>query len=122
MEGLFFTNYLMDKTFLTYAVAEQSVSYTIGNLDRPGKIVPQVVSIYEGTRGPKGDPGPQGPQGETGPQGPQGVQGETGPQGQTGPQGPQGIPGNDYVITSADYQAIADVVYGMLTDLSQGAY
>lgn len=57
-----------------------------------------------------------------GDQGIQGIQGEQGPQGQTGPQGPQGPQGDDYVITSSDYQSIANIVYGMLNDLSQGAY
>ena len=86
-------------TFLTYEIQEQKVLYTIGNLDRPGRIVPQVVSIYQGAPGQKGDKGdvgpqgPQGPQGIQGEQGPQGIQGETGATGPQGPQGPQGIQG-----------------------------
>lgn len=79
----------------------------------------------KGDQGPKGDTGPQGPKGETGdpgpkgdqgPQGPKGdkgdigLQGEQGPKGETGPQGPKGDPGNDYVLTDADKQDIADMV------------
>ena len=44
-------------------------------------------------------PGPAGPQGEPGEQ---------------GPQGPQGIPGDDYVLTDADMQKIAERAAGMV--------
>ncbi len=57
--------------------------------------------IPEGQKGDKGDTG------ATGPQGPQGIQGVQGPQ---GIQGPKGDPGEDYVITSADYDEIAGEV------------
>lgn len=63
-----------------------------------------------GPQGPKGDTGSagsQGPKGEDGSQGPQGIQGPVGPQGEKGDAGPQG---SDYVITQADYQAIANIV------------
>jgi len=39
------------------------------------------------------------------------IQGEKGEQGETGPQGEQGEKGDSYTITSADYAAIADLVY-----------
>ena len=86
----------------------------------------------QGPQGEKGDTGEQGPQGEQGIQGEKGEQGETGPQGEkgdtgeaftyemftaeqlaalTGPQGEQGEKGDSYTITSADYAAIADLVY-----------
>lgn len=46
----------------------------------------------------------QGPKGDTGPQGPKGPKGETGA---TGPQGPKG---DNYVLTDADKQEIANMV------------
>lgn len=70
----------------------------------------------QGPQGPKGDKGDIGLQGELGPRGepgipgPKGDQGEQGPKGDTGPQGPKGDPGNDYVLTDADKQDIADMV------------
>lgn len=63
------------------------------------------------SRGAAGAPGEQGPQGEQGPAGPAG---EQGPQGEAGPQGPQGIPGDDYVLTDADMQKIAEQAAGMV--------
>lgn len=58
--------------------------------------------------------------GDTGPQGPQGIQGI---QGETGPQGIQGPAGADYVITSADYNAIAAIVYDdYMTDATNVGY
>lgn len=66
----------------------------------------------EGPMGPAGPEGPRGPQGEkgaTGERGPQGIQGPVGP---TGPQGETGKDGKDYVITEADYNAIADITEG----------
>ena len=73
-------------------------------------------------RGPQGPEGPTGAQGPAGPIGPTGAQGSVGPQGPTGAQGPTGPAGQDYVLTSQDKSDIATIVYGMLTDLSQGAY
>ena len=58
-------------------------------------------------QGPKGDTGPQGPKGE---QGPKGDVGPQGPKGETGDVGPQGPKGDNYVLTDADKQAIADMV------------
>ena len=55
-------------------------------------------------------PGPQGPIGETGPQGPIGETGPQGPIGETGPKGDPGAPGEDYVLTEADKQEIANLV------------
>ena len=80
-----------------------------------------------GPQGPQGETGPVGPQGPKGAdgvmtfedlteeqreslRGPQGIQGEQGIQGIQGPQGEQGPAGTDYIITEADYTAIADVV------------
>lgn len=57
-----------------------------------------------------------GAQGETGPQGEKGDKGDTGPQGPQGIQGPAGANGTNYTITSADYDAIANVVYGKMTN------
>ena len=76
----------------------------------------------QGEQGPRGEQGlqgpigPQGEQGEPGPAGPQGIQGERGPKGDKGDKGdpgeigPQGPAGNDYVLTEADKQEIANMV------------
>lgn len=76
----------------------------------------------QGRTGERGPAGPTGPKGDaftyedftpeqlaalTGPQGPAGPAGSTGP---TGPAGPKGDPGNDYVLTQADKNEIADIV------------
>lgn len=50
-----------------------------------------------------------------------GEKGETGATGATGATGPQGPAGDDYVITSADYAAIADVVEGNIQPIIEGA-
>lgn len=100
----------------------------------PGEKGPKGDTGATGPKGDKGDPGEQGPQGEQGPkgdtgeqgpqgpkgdkgdtglqgeQGPRGEQGIPGPKGDIGPQGPKGDPGNDYVLTDADKQDIADKV------------
>lgn len=52
-----------------------------------------VIGMYLGKAGPKGDQGPIGPKGDTGPQGPAGPQGVQGIKGDPGPAGPQGIQG-----------------------------
>ena len=62
------------------------------------------LAALKGPKGDQGEPGEQGPKGDTGEAGPQGIQGET------GPQGPQGPAGDDYVLTEADKQEIADIV------------
>ena len=66
-----------------------------------------------------GPQGPAGPAGERGPQGEQGIQGERGLE---GPQGPAGANGKDYVITEADYSAIADVVLGKIANGDEVSY
>lgn len=79
----------------------------------------------QGVPGKDGAPGPQGPQGlqgETGPQGPQGEKGDKGDPGPQGIQGPAGANGTNYTITSADYDAIANVVYGKMTNAEQVRY
>ena len=60
-----------------------------------------------GPVGPKGEKGEQGIQGPVGPQGEQGLKGDKGDQGEVGPQGPAG---NDYVLTDADKQEIANMI------------
>lgn len=99
----------------------------------------------------KGDPGPAGANGisptvtitpidggnvvtitdETGPhsfnvmngaKGDQGIQGPEGPQGPKGDTGAQGPAGANYTITTADYDAIANVVYGKMTNAEQVRY
>lgn len=77
-----------------------------------------------GPQGPKGDKGDTGATGATGPQGPKGDTGATGPQGPQGiqgPQGEQGPAGEDYVITQADYAAIAEVVEEDIQDVIDAA-
>lgn len=93
---------------------------------------------FDGPPGPKGDTGPRGETGSPGPAGADGFSptasvsksgstatititdktgtttaqisdGQTGPAGPAGPQGAKGDPGDDYVITDADYAAIAAV-------------
>lgn len=77
---------------------------------------PEQLAALTGPQGPAGATGPAGPKGDTGATGatgPQGATGPTGPQGpagSTGPQGPKGDPGNDYVLTQADKNEIADIV------------
>ena len=63
----------------------------------------------EGPQGPKGDPGEIGPAGPTGETGPEGPQGERGPQGEKGEPGEKGDPGNDYILTDADKEEIAEM-------------
>lgn len=70
----------------------------------PGEKGPKGDTGATGPKGDKGDPGEQGPQGIPGPEGPKGDKGDTG---DTGPQGPKG---DNYVLTDADKQAIADMV------------
>lgn len=76
-----------------------------------------------GPAGPKGDTGAQGPRGFQGLQGERGLTGPAGPQGEAGPRGPQGYQGlrgergpkgDAYVLTAADKQEIASLVYEMM--------
>ena len=64
-------------------------------------------AIYQGPAGPEGKPGPQGERGPVGPEGKPGPQGERGP---VGEKGDPGAPGEDYVLTEADKQEIANLV------------
>ena len=63
--------------------------------------------MLRGPAGPQGEQGPKGDKGEPGPAGPQGNQGEQGIQ---GPEGPIGPAGNDYILTEADKQEIANMI------------
>lgn len=121
-------------TFIPSVDEEGNLSWS--NTD--GKPNPETVNIM----GPQGPIGPQGPKGEDGTmsfeeltpeqkeslRGPQGEQGEpgpagpAGPKGDTGDQGPQGPAGDDYVITQADYSAIADIVFSQMTNAEEVAY
>ena len=70
----------------------------------------------QGIQGPRGETGPAGPKGDkgdTGERGPEGLQGpigETGPEGPQGPKGDKGDQGQDYVLTEADKQEIAEMI------------
>lgn len=70
----------------------------------------------DGADGKDGETGPAGPAGPQGIQGIQGIQGERGEKGDTGATGPAGADGKGYVITDADYEAIAAVVLTKLDD------
>lgn len=93
---------------------------------------PQGVPGKDGAPGPQGEPGKPGPKGDKGEQGEKGEKGETGPQGPKGIQGPpgadstvpgpQGPAGANYTITTADYDAIANVVFGKMTNAEQVRY
>lgn len=98
---------------------EQGPKGDTGAQGPEGKTGPQGPAGAAGERGPageKGDKGEQGPAGSAGATGPQGPKGDTGatgpagPKGDTGEAGPQGPAGQDYEITEADYEAIANIV------------
>lgn len=92
--------------------------------------------IIIGQQGPKGEPGGvkfeeltpeqkeelRGPQGEPGTNGKDGEKGEKGDKGPQGIQGPAGANGSNYTITNADYDAIATVVLGKMTNAEQVRY
>ena len=108
----------------------------------------QYLADFSGATGIQGEQGPQGEQGVQGETG-NGIvsitktstsglidtytilytNGNTttftvtnGAKGETGAQGPQGIPGDDYVITQADYEAIASIVRQDFVTLTQAQY
>lgn len=93
---------------------------------------PQGVPGKDGAPGPQGEPGKPGEKGDKGDQGEKGEKGDPGPQGPQGIQGPpgadstvpgpQGPAGANYTITTADYDAIANVVYGKMTNAEQVRY
>lgn len=64
-------------------------------------------TVKNGTQGPKGDKGDKG---------------DTGEQGPKGDKGDPGANGSDYVITNADYDAIATVVLSKMTNAEQVRY
>lgn len=80
------------------------------------------IKMIELTPGPQGIQGEQGPKGDTGPQGIQGIQGEQGPKGDTGPQGEPGPAGQDYVLTEADKQEIANLVLASIPSGDEVSY
>lgn len=118
--------------FLVYSIDEKTTQYQIGNdLSRPGSIKPEVYEIYVGQPGPKGKTGPVGPAGPAGQAATIAVGTVT--SGSTPSVTNVGTstnavfdfvlePGDDYVLTNQDKSDIATIVYGMLTDLSQGEY
>lgn len=70
-------------------------------------------------KGEKGDPGAKGDKGDPGSKG---DKGDPGAKGDKGSKGDKGDPGTNYTITSSDYSAIANVVFGMMTNASEVAY
>ena len=87
-----------------------------GEKGETGPAGPQGEQGPQGEPGAKGETGEQGPKGDIGPKGPAGPQGEQGPQGEkgekgeTGEKGDKGNPGDDYVLTDADKEEIAETV------------
>ncbi|SFA87238.1 Collagen triple helix repeat-containing protein [Acetitomaculum ruminis DSM 5522] len=70
----------------------------------------------KGEKGDTGEPGAKGEKGDTGEPGAKGEKGDAGEPGAKGDKGDKGDPGEDYVITQADYTAIANTVLSMLED------
>lgn len=94
-------------TVSTLEVAEGTV---VSITDKDGVKSFTIKNGKDGAKGDKGEQGIQGPEGKQGPEGPQGIQ------------GPAGANGTNYTITSADYDAIANVVFGKMTNAEQVRY
>ena len=82
------------------------VSFTASG-DKMPPVQSTEITLPAGRDGQDGAAGPAGPQGEQGPKGDEGPQGPKGDKDDAGPQGPAG---DDYVLTEADKQEIADMV------------
>lgn len=113
---------------LTGYATEEYVLQTIGEIPQPdlsdyATIADlNAIELTPGPAGPQGEPGPAGKDGvdgKDGATGPAGKDGEPGKDGATGPAGPQGEPGKDgapgkdgedYILTTADKQEIANLV------------
>jgi hypothetical protein len=74
-----------------------------------------------GEKGDQGEKGEPGEKGEKGDPGERGLQGEQGEKGDTGEKGEPGQPGNDYVLTDADKQEIADLAMAKANFLYVGS-
>lgn len=83
---------------------------------------PHSFNVMNGAQGPQGIQGEKGADGAPGAKGDQGIQGPEGPAGPKGDTGAQGPAGANYTITTADYDAIANVVYGKMTNAEQVRY
>lgn len=73
----------------------------------------------DGVDGKDGEPGAPGKDGKDGQDGAPGKDGATGP---AGPEGPQGPAGNDYVLTEADKNEIAQLAITLMPVAEEGAY
>ena len=111
----------LEVALATAAEALEKAEEALRLIEEGGGVVSPTVTITEITGGhhllmhdARGDHECDIMDGETGPRGPQGKTGPRGETGETGPRGPQGPAGDDYVITQADYQSIADIVLGSL--------
>lgn len=80
---------------------------------------PHSFNVMNGAQGIQGEKGADGAPGAKGDQGIQGPAGPQGPKGDTGEKGPAGA---NYTITTADYDAIANVVFGKMTNAEQVRY
>lgn len=72
------------------------------------------VDYFDGAKGEKGNKGDKGDKGDKGEQGFQGEKGEKGDKGEQGERGERGEDGNDYILTDADKQEIADLISGSI--------
>lgn len=89
-------------TALQAAAAAQEVAAEIQRRADSGE--------FDGAQGPVGPAGEKGDKGDKGDTGAKGDTGEQGPIGPEGPAGPAGADGEDYVLTEADKDYIADLV------------
>lgn len=114
-----YVNQALKNDLTGYYTAQQvdekikTIELTPGPQGETGPQGPQGIQGEQGIQGIQGPIGPQGEPGKDGAQGEQGPKGDTGPQGEIGPQGPQGEPGpagQDYILTEADKQEIANLV------------
>lgn len=106
---------LATKEYVDQAVANVKPEVDLSNYYTKTQVdgIVETIELTPGPQGPVGPTGEVGPQGEIGPVGPTGPQGEIGPAGPVGPvgeKGDPGAPGEDYVLTEADKQEIANLV------------
>ena len=136
--ALSFGNYRITHASQTYVDdAISAIELTPGPQGEQGPIGPQGPAGEAGPKGDPGDVGPQGIQGEQGVQGLQGIQGiqgeqgpkgdkgdkgDTGATGPQGPEGPAGKDGEDYILTDADKQQIANMVVIPAPDVDLSNY
>lgn len=80
------------------------------------------IDYFDGEPGKDGAPGEKGEPGYTPVKGVDYFDGEPGPQGEPGKDGEKGEPGNDYVLTAADKQEIAQLALAAMPAAEEGTY